>query len=87
MVLGGLVILAIRCRWSSLAFLGLALFVAGGASNLVDRLTSGAVVDFLNVGVGRLRTGIFNVADVAIMLGAGIIALTRYRDTPAKLNS
>lgn len=31
------------------------------------------VIDFMNVGIGALRTGIFNVADVAIMLGAAIL--------------
>ncbi len=47
-----------------------ALIVGGGVSNLIDRLRYGGyVVDFLNVGIGSLRTGIFNVADVAIMVG------------------
>ncbi|HQU16978.1 MAG: signal peptidase II [Chromatiales bacterium 21-64-14] len=47
------------------------LILAGGISNVMDRvLHGGAVVDFLNVGIGRLRTGIFNVADVAIVVGA-----------------
>jgi signal peptidase II len=30
-------------------------------------------VDFLNVGIGPLRTGIFNVADMAIMLGVALL--------------
>jgi len=43
---------------------------------------------FLNVGVGTLRTGIFNVADVAILLGVVALALAREpaiagRDGPA----
>jgi signal peptidase II len=47
-----------------------ALVVGGGVSNLIDRLVYGGyVVDFLNVGIGSLRTGIFNVADMAIMVG------------------
>jgi signal peptidase II len=33
----------------------------------------GHVIDFMNMGVGQLRTGIFNVADVMIM--AGIVLL------------
>lgn len=70
---------AVRSRWPGWAPLGVALFVAGGASNLVDRLTRGAVIDFMNVGVGPVRTGIFNVADVAIMLGAGILVFEGYR--------
>lgn len=48
----------------------LSLLCGGGLSNLVDRLAnSGQVVDFMNMGIGSLRTGIFNVADVLIMIG------------------
>ncbi|MBE0387757.1 signal peptidase II [Pseudoalteromonas luteoviolacea] len=54
----------------------LSLIFAGGLGNLIDRvLNQGAVIDFINVGVGSLRTGIFNIADVAIMIGAVIIIL------------
>jgi len=47
-------------------------FVAGGGfSNLIDRVVrNGHVVDFLNFGIGNLRTGILNVADMAIFFGA-----------------
>ena len=72
-------VLAIRHRWPTLALIGMALFVAGGSSNLLDRLTRGSVIDFMNVGIGPLRTGIFNVADVAIMLGVGLVLLASYR--------
>ena len=41
----------------------------GGIGNLWDRIQLGAVRDFLNVGIGSLRTGIFNVADMAITFG------------------
>lgn len=50
-----------------------ALFIGGGAGNLVDRVQRGRVVDFMVMGVGPIRTGVFNVADVAIMLGAGLM--------------
>ncbi len=68
-------VVAMRSRWPRRSLVGVALFVAGGASNLVDRITYGMVIDFMNVGIGPLRTGIFNVADMAIMLGAGICAV------------
>lgn len=49
---------------------GWSLVIGGGVSNLIDRVTrDGRVVDFLRIGVGELRTGIFNVADAAIVLG------------------
>jgi signal peptidase II len=69
MLLLVLVVVAFREGWSGPGLVGVTLFVAGGASNLFDRIAQGSVVDFVNVGVGSLRTGIFNVADVAIMLG------------------
>jgi signal peptidase II len=54
----------------------LGMIVGGGASNLVDRLNyDGYVLDFLNVGVGSVRTGIFNVADVFIMAGVILLIL------------
>jgi signal peptidase II len=73
-----LVVLAIRRRRDRWPTLGLALFVAGGASNWIDRVARGSVVDFLNVGVGPMRTGVFNVADVAIMLGASVVVLATF---------
>jgi signal peptidase II len=71
--------LVIKHRRPTLALVGMALFVAGGSSNLLDRVTRGSVIDFINVGLGPLRTGIFNVADVAIMLGAGLVLLASCR--------
>jgi signal peptidase II len=62
-------------KYSGPAELGLVLFIAGGSSNWIDRVLRGSVVDFLNMGIGPVRTGIFNVADVAIMLGAGLFVL------------
>ena len=55
------------------ALFGLWLLFAGGFSNLVDRALHGRVVDFLNVGIGPVRTGIFNVADMAILLGVTLV--------------
>jgi signal peptidase II len=49
--------------------IALSLIFAGGIGNLIDRVFNGYVVDFLNVGIGPIRTGIFNIADVAIMAG------------------
>ena len=70
-------LMAIKLRWSGLAFIGATLFVAGGVSNLLDRVTHGSVVDFMNIGIGSLRSGVFNVADVALMVGIAFMALGR----------
>jgi signal peptidase II len=78
-LLCGLAIVAARGGWPRTAQVGAALIIAGGLSNLIDRLATGAVVDFMNIGVGSLRTGIFNVADVAILLGAVLIVIQGLR--------
>lgn len=67
-----------RRTWHTAA---VALFIAGGASNWLDRLTDGHVVDFMNIGIGWLRTGVFNFADVAIMLGAALFIVAEVRST------
>jgi signal peptidase II len=56
---------------------GLLLVVSGGMGNLLDRLfNNGLAIDFLNLGIGSLRTGIFNVADVFVMTGAVVFMLS-----------
>jgi signal peptidase II len=54
---------------------------AGGVGNLIDRVRfDGVVTDFLNLGIGSLRTGIFNIADAVLMLGVIALLLGRSRD-------
>jgi signal peptidase II len=66
---------------SRAALAGLALLCGGGLANWLDRLlNAGAVTDFVSLGVGALRTGIFNLADVAIMAGAALLLLPIARD-------
>ena len=56
------------------SLLALALMAGGGIGNLIDRIIrDGVVVDFMNMGIGRVRTGIFNVADIQLMVGVGIL--------------
>lgn len=72
------VALVLRSRVvSAAAMAGLGLVVGGGLGNWLDRVGAGAVTDFVSVGVGGLRTGIFNVADVAIIAGVLLLALVR----------
>ena len=61
-----------------------ALLLGGGIGNLIDRLVNeGRVIDFMNVGIGSLRTGVFNVADMAIMAGVGLMILSALRGDQA----
>jgi signal peptidase II len=57
-------------------FAAIALIVAGGAGNLIDRLLFGEVRDFLNFGIGRLRTGIMNLADLYILAALIVMVVT-----------
>jgi len=52
---------------------GLALILGGAVGNLWDRLVSGRVVDFLLFYVGQYQWPAFNVADSAIVVGAGLL--------------
>ena len=50
------------------------LVLSGGLGNLVDRIINdGRVIDFMNIGIGSLRAGIFNVADVYITVGVVVL--------------
>lgn len=84
-VLAAVVALFLRtARQDPAGVLAFGLVVGGGLSNLADRVfRDGRVVDFLNVGLGSLRTGIFNVADMCLLAGAVLILVRRARDTPA----
>ena len=60
--------------------LALALIIGGALGNLLDRLRSPlGVVDFIDVGMGGLRFWTFNVADVGVTLGAGLLAALLWR--------
>ena len=83
-ILAGAVLLVARRRVPVRELAGVTLICAGGASNLIDRTLRGSVVDFLNVGIGGLRTGIFNLADVAILAGVALVVWRRARDASAE---
>jgi signal peptidase II len=72
----------LAARWDigRVSFTAVALILAGGLGNLIDRVCrNGVVIDFLNLGVGSMRTGIFNVADVAITTGVIILLVESLR--------
>jgi signal peptidase II len=71
----GILAVAVLRRWRGYSLAGVMLLFGGGISNLIDRVLHGNVVDFASVGIGSLRTGIFNIADVAIMLGGIFIVI------------
>lgn len=59
---------------------GLALIAAGALGNLLDRIRSErGVVDFIDVGLGAWRFWTFNIADMAILLGAALLVVALHR--------
>src|SRR5262249_22207469 len=75
-------------RGAMLATAGLALVAAGALGNALDRLRSArGVVDFIDVGLGAARFWTFNVADVAITVGAILLAVGLSRPTPVEEGS
>jgi signal peptidase II len=55
--------------------IGLSLILGGALGNLWDRVATGRVVDFLLVYIGQYQWPAFNVADSAIVVGAGLLAI------------
>lgn len=71
-----------RHRGSRAMDVGLGLILAGGASNLFDRIAWGHVVDFMVLRAGPLQTGVFNVADMAIMAGVALVLVGGRQPAP-----
>ncbi|WP_316769103.1 signal peptidase II [Pedobacter frigiditerrae] len=66
--------------------IGMCFLIGGGIGNVYDRIIYGSVTDFLHIDFGLFRTGIFNLADVSIMIGIGILLVNSVlRKVPAKV--
>ena len=62
----------------------LGVLAGGGLGNWLDRLLhDGTVTDFVSIGIGRVRTGIFNLADLAVVAGVLWLLLSASRREPA----
>jgi signal peptidase II len=57
-------------KWMLWAF---AFVIGGGIGNLIDRIALGSVTDFFQIRLGFFKTGIFNMADVAVTTGVLLI--------------
>jgi signal peptidase II len=73
LVLGAIAWAVFSRRLRLSGMIGAGLICGGGIGNLIDRFChNGYVTDFLNVGVGAVRTGIFNIADFLLLLGLAL---------------
>lgn len=59
--------------------IGICFVLGGGIGNIYDRIIYGSVTDFLHINFGLFQTGIFNLADVSIMVGIFIVIVDTYR--------
>ncbi len=84
LLVAGVIVHIVRTSaWSPVLFFGLGSILGGAVGNLVDRVRSRAVTDFLDVYWGSWHWPAFNVADIAICLGvflAGIVLLRQGRE-------
>ena len=71
-------LMSVRGRWAEK--IAMTFVLAGGASNLIDRLTKGYVVDYICVQWKALKKVVFNLADVFIMIGCGLLVLANVAD-------
>ncbi|AXG69696.1 lipoprotein signal peptidase [Kordia sp. SMS9] len=56
---------------------GLCCIIGGGIGNLYDRILYNSVTDFMHIDLGGIfKTGIFNMADVSVMLGTGLLVIS-----------
>jgi len=79
----GIVVYALRTPLEErVTHVGLALVLGGVLGNLTDRLWRGAVVDFLDLFIGRYRWPTFNIADFVITAGAVLLLVDAVRPSP-----
>ena len=71
-------LMSVRGRWAEK--IAMTFVLAGGVSNLIDRLTKGYVIDYICVQWKALKKVVFNLADVFIMIGCGLLVLANVAD-------
>jgi signal peptidase II len=73
----------LRTRVHALLACALALIVGGALGNMIDRIATGRVVDFIHVHWGRHYFPAFNIADSAITVGATLLLIDAWREVRA----
>lgn len=74
-----LLILLFRTELRGMSGVGLSLILGGGMGNLIDRLSFGEVIDFLDFGFGTYRWPTFNLADAGVTIGVVLFILGSWR--------
>ncbi len=68
----------LRKNASTWSLVGMAFVAGGGIGNIYDRIAHGSVTDFMHIDFVIFQTGIFNMADVSIMVGLFIIMIDMF---------
>ena len=59
--------------------IGFSCIIGGGIANVYDRILYGSVTDFFHIDLGGVfRTGVFNLADMSVMLGMGLLLYSNF---------
>lgn len=84
-----LVISAVLLFWLSrlpkkltLETIGINMVLGGAIGNVIDRVTEGRVTDFIDFYIGTWHYATFNIADVGIVVGAGMLILSEFLIKP-----
>lgn len=64
--------------------IALCFLIGGGIGNLYDRVMHGSVTDFMHIDFHIFQTGVFNIADISIMVGIGILLLQSIKNNRNK---
>lgn len=65
----------IKEKTSTSNFIAFSFIIGGGIGNIYDRVLYNSVTDFMYLEFGGLHTGIFNMADVSVVVGTLLILL------------
>jgi signal peptidase II len=81
-VVFGLIFVFIKTSLNRVILFGLIMVIGGGIGNLYDRMVHGSVTDFMHINFVIFQTGIFNLADMSIMIGMFIMVFYAWFKKP-----
>lgn len=73
--------LIIKTNLDNYTVFGFCCVIGGGIGNLYDRIVYQSVTDFVHIDLGGIfKTGIFNFADVSVMIGLGFLFFSLFKN-------
>ncbi len=86
-VIFGLIFAFTKTSLNRVILLGLIMVIGGGIGNLYDRMVHGSVTDFMHINFVIFQTGIFNLADMSIMIGTFIMVFYAWFKKPGAVEA